>query len=195
MKKFVMITIILLSLAACRQSVDLEAPPEILYGEDVCTECSMIINEARFAASYVTTSGDVRRFDDIGGMLVHDQKMQEAVHIYWVHDLNTEEWINANSATFVLSRNLNTPMGWGVAAFADSADAAAYVAANEGVSTTYAALQEEIKTGALDPTAFADHEHEMENGEMDQDGMEPEDGEMEMDHDDMNHDDSSWVIY
>ena len=83
----------------CSQSTNLDEPPEIIYGQDVCDECSMIINEERFAASYVTKSGEVRRFDDIGGMLLYDQKHQEDVHVYWVHDLDTKEWINVQKPT------------------------------------------------------------------------------------------------
>ena len=163
MKKFAIAALFLLLLAACQSEVSLEEPPEIIYGQDVCEECGMIINEARYAASYVTTTGEVRRFDDIGGMLAHDHKMQEEVHIYWVHDRNSEAWLNAEKATFILSRGLVTPMGWGVAAFAQAADAEAYVADNEGVVTTFAALQEEIKSGALDPAAFSDHDHDHED--------------------------------
>ena len=29
-------------------------PPEIIFGQDVCSECNMIINEANFAAAYWT---------------------------------------------------------------------------------------------------------------------------------------------
>ena len=50
---------------------------EIIYGQDPCDQCSMIINEPRFATAYVTKSGDVRRFDDLGGMLVYDHQNQE----------------------------------------------------------------------------------------------------------------------
>ena len=58
----------------------------------------MIINEARFAASYVTVAGEVRRFDDIGNMLLYDYKHQEEVHVYWVHDFNTEEWMTCGES-------------------------------------------------------------------------------------------------
>ncbi len=73
----------------------------------------MIISDPRFAAAYVTSAGDARLFDDIGDMLVYDQRMGEAVHAYWVHDLHSEAWARAETATFVTQSNLNTPMGWG----------------------------------------------------------------------------------
>lgn len=152
--------LLILSMVACRQKVNLGQPPTINYGQDVCDECGMIINEQRFAASYVNKAGEVWRFDDIGGMLAYDHKSNEEVHIYWVHDYTTETWIDASQATFVLDRKLVTPMGWGVIAFMDMVGAETYVAANGGVIVSFATLRTQIETGTLDPEAFADVRHE-----------------------------------
>ena len=138
-------------LAACGGGTNLEEPPEIRYGEDICEQCGMIISEARYAASYVTTAGDVRLFDDVGGMLVYDVQNEEDVHIYWVHDFNTEEWIKADTAVYVLSNDLATPMGWGLAAFAQAADAEQFMAENGGVITTWDDLHEGIAADNLKP--------------------------------------------
>ncbi|GJM40008.1 MAG: hypothetical protein DHS20C20_02900 [Ardenticatenaceae bacterium] len=159
-------------LMSCSTSANLDEPPEIVYGQDVCDECSMIINEERFAASYITKSGDIRRFDDLGGMLLYDHKHQEDVHIYWVHDLDTKAWLNANKSHFVLNAELVTPMGWGLAAFATQEQANAYVTENGGVIADFAMLQQEIADGTLDPNTLSTHQHE--------DGLEMEE---EMDHD------------
>jgi copper chaperone NosL len=155
-------------LMGCRQSTNLDEPPEILYGQDVCDECSMIISEERFAASYVTTSGETHRFDDIGGMLLYDQKHQEDVRVYWVHDFDTKEWLKVKDAFFVLNDALATPMGWGLAAFATQEQADTYVTENGGVIADFVTLQQEIADGTLDATTLSTHQHE---------------GEMEMDHD------------
>jgi copper chaperone NosL len=157
----------LILLVACQQDAGLDKPPQIIYGQDVCDECGMIINEQRFAASYVTVTGEVRRFDDIGGMLVHDLEKGEEVHIYWVHDFNTEEWVDADQAVFVVNRGLGTPMGWGIAAFEDMNSAETYVAEHGGSIATYAELQERIRAGSLDPEALTDlhqeHDQDMSN--------------------------------
>ena len=168
--------------AGCSQSANLDEPPEIIYGQDVCDECSMIINEERYAASYVTKTGDVRRFDDIGGMLMYDHKHQEDVHFYWVHDLDTKAWANAKEAYFVLSDDLITPMGWGVAAFATQAQADDYVAENSGVIADFATLQQEIADGTLDPTTLSTHQHEdsMEDGSMEMEGEADHGAEQDM---------------
>ncbi len=138
-------------LAACGGGADLENPPEIRYGEDICEQCGMIISEARYAAAYVTTAGDARLFDDVGGMLVYDVQNQEDVHIYWVHDFNTEKWIRADTAVYVLNNDLATPMGWGLAAFANAADAEQFMVENGGIVTTWNDLHEGIAAGNLKP--------------------------------------------
>ncbi len=111
--------LVLLLLGACQSQVDLSQPPEIRYGEDVCTKCGMIISEARFAAAYYTEQGDARRFDDIGGLFIYNTENQEDVVQFWVHDFDTEEWVEADQAFYVISDQLHTPMGFGVVAFSE----------------------------------------------------------------------------
>ncbi len=117
MRTALALALVTLLAIACSSEPDLDQPPEIRYGEDSCDRCLMIINEARFAAAYVTEDGTARRFDDIGGMVAHDAEMQEDVAVYWVHDFETEEWIRADEAYFVKSDEQITPMGFGIVAF------------------------------------------------------------------------------
>jgi copper chaperone NosL len=164
------LSLIAIFLMGCSPSANPNEPPEILYGQDVCEECGMIINEERFAASYMTEADVVRRFDDVGGMLLYDHKHQEDVRHYWVHDLATEEWIDAKEAVFVLDEGLITPMGWGLAPFATPEQAEIYIADNGGIMTDFATLQQEIADGTLDPTTLSTHQHEEEDGmEMEED--------------------------
>ncbi len=169
------LSLIAIFLMGCSPSANPDKPPEILYGQDVCQECGMIINEERFAASYVTESDVVRRFDDVGGMLLYDHKHQEDVRHYWVHDLDTEGWIDAKEAVFVLDEGLITPMGWGLAPFSTQKQAENYMVENGGIITTFAMLQQEVADGTLDPTTLStpqyESEDEMEVGD-DHSGME-----------------------
>ena len=57
---FLLALLVGLFLAACGSGTDLEEPPDIRYGEDVCQRCAMIINEARYAATYVTPDGQTK---------------------------------------------------------------------------------------------------------------------------------------
>lgn len=129
----VLSTFVLLALAACGGQSDLDNPPEIMYGQDVCDDCGMIITEAKHSAAYITTGGETRRFDDIGDMIAYDRANAEDVHAFWVHDFNTEEWVKADAATFVMDPAVMTPMGWGILAFTTQADAQAHAAG----ATTY----------------------------------------------------------
>lgn len=167
--QYAILFLIIPLLAACGGGQNLETPPDIRYGEDVCEECSMIINEPRYAASYVLADGTVRRFDGIGEMLAYDAKHHEDVHISWVHDFNREEWIMAKSAAFVLNSKAKTPMGWGLLAFADEASADAYLAEVGGMETSWADLQTAVASGELDPGTLNAHiqqQNQLEHEEM-----------------------------
>ncbi len=151
------LTLLFLFLTGCAPAVDLNQPPEILYGQDVCAECGMIINDPRFAAAIVTADEQVRLFDDMGDMFAYVVKREEAVHAYWVHDLNSEEWIRAENAAYVLQQDLITPMGWGLTAFETSAAAEAYIEAGGGWMTTFEAVEDAVRSGVLDARMLHDH--------------------------------------
>lgn len=153
-------------LAACGGAGDLEGPPEIRYGQDACDRCKMIINEPRFATAYATVAGDVRRFDDIGGMFLHAVEQGEEVRAFWVHDFDSEEWIEAPGATFVHDPDLTTPMGWGVAAFGDDEGARAYVENHGGDLFSYDELREQVESGSLMPPGMTGHDHDHEASEV-----------------------------
>jgi copper chaperone NosL len=110
-------------LAACGGKANVNEPPEIVYGQDVCSRCNMIINEERHAAAYWTVDGQARLFDDTGGMFVYQQETGEEVASYWVHDLQTGDWLRAEEAYFVYDPSQVTPMGFGLLALADEAAA------------------------------------------------------------------------
>ena len=119
-------------LVACGSPPDFDQPPEIRYGEDICVRCSMIVNEARYAAAYVTAEGEARLFDDIGGMFDYNAQMNEEVAVFWVHDFDTEEWLKADQAYYVEGDYI-TPMGYGIVAFSEESRADAWAAENEGM--------------------------------------------------------------
>jgi copper chaperone NosL len=132
----------LVMLGGCAK-VDLDAPPEIVYGRDICTRCGMIIEDARFAAGYLTTDGEPRIFDDIGGMLRYEAEQPEAIHARWVHDYETEEWLRAEEAFFVLAPDIHTPMGFGVVALAEEGRATAVALRHSGTLLTFDELQQQ----------------------------------------------------
>ena len=109
-----------LAAAACGGSATAEGPPDINYGRDVCIRCGMIISEARFASAYRLPDGTEKLFDDVGGMLAHGHATGEiAAAEAWVHDFETEEWVAADQAYYIVTRSVITPMAYGVISFAD----------------------------------------------------------------------------
>ncbi len=113
--------LLIVFLGGCAQGVAEVKPPDIRYGEDVCAECNMIISDPRYASGYAYEISPGRYqsaiFDDVGDMLVHADKNPEHKIVAWfVHDFASQEWLDATKASFVHSRDLQTPMASGVAA-------------------------------------------------------------------------------
>ena len=120
-----------LALATCapRSGNDEPQPPEIAYGQDTCDACGMIIDEPRFAGALLLESGDTLKFDDIGDMFIyHMDHPDRRVRAWFVHDFNTEQWTRGETAYYIFSRSIASPMGHGFAAFADRAPAEAFAA-------------------------------------------------------------------
>lgn len=146
------------ALTACRSAVDLDSPPDIRYGEDVCDHCGMIISEARFAAGYITAEGETRRFDDIGNMVAYHLEMGEDVTVFWVHDYETAVWLRADEAILAYVEGLITPMGSGLVAFTNP-DAAAEAVAAGGDLMDFPTLLAEAKSGDVANNWFRKHQN------------------------------------
>lgn len=107
MNRYILLLIPLLIalLMGCRSTVTAETPPTIVYGEDVCDLCGMIITDERFAAGLVVQTApgrfEHRIFDDIGDMFVYAQQVDDPVESYFVHDYHSLGWIAGETAFFV----------------------------------------------------------------------------------------------
>jgi copper chaperone NosL len=85
----------------------------------------MIASEPRYAAATISPDGHGRIFDDIGDMVLAHLKNQAEVAAFFVHDYEDESWIRAETAYYMLSDQLSTPMASGLAAFTGAEKAAA----------------------------------------------------------------------
>lgn len=118
-------------LAACAPRATTPQPPEIAYGLDVCDGCGMVISEPRFAGALLLEDGRSFKFDDLGDMLVyHLDRPNLKVAAWFVHDFYTEAWTRGETASYVASDTIASPMGHGLAAFA-ARDAAETFARSE----------------------------------------------------------------
>lgn len=110
-------------LAGCARTEG-DGPPRVRLGRDECRECGMIIAEERSAGALIVDRGGRRGamlFDDIGCMLDAEEKADLGVVRRFAHDYATKAWTSADTAVFVLAdgEKLPTPMGSGIAAFAN----------------------------------------------------------------------------
>ena len=120
-KRWILMTAALALLAAACGTADAAGPPDIKYGRDVCLQCGMIVSEEKFAAAYTLESGEERSFDDLGDLILYVRDANETINPLkgWVHDYETEEWVDLANAYFVPTLSVSTPMGHGIIAFSD----------------------------------------------------------------------------
>lgn len=99
-------------------------PPEIRYGQDI-SEMGMFVVDPRYTvATLPEKSEEWLLFDDIGELFKYrDVHNDAAFQVMWVNDYHDEDWLPAEDAWYLESTELNSPMGWGVAAFREEADA------------------------------------------------------------------------
>jgi copper chaperone NosL len=116
MKKIICLLVVMLTLMACDKS----AKP-IEYGEDQCDFCSMSIVQKTHSAQLVTEKGKQYKFDAIECMVntIKDEesKYQDA-EFYVANYSSPGEMISAKTATYLISKNLPSPMGANLTAFA-----------------------------------------------------------------------------
>jgi copper chaperone NosL len=114
-------------------------PPAIQYGRDRCDACGMIIGDPHFAAA-AREGAAAHRYDDIGCLLTHSGAALASGRAKgFVHDMVSETWIEAAGAMFVRAPEIRSPMGYGLAAYAD-VDAARAAYPKASTATLEAAL-------------------------------------------------------
>jgi copper chaperone NosL len=97
----------------------------------VCSQCNMIINEAnrKFSVFLPNVKGmGPSTFDDIGCAVASRNNECATRQMTFdsnavVYDYLTEEAVPAERAFFVLKTDVRTPMGYGIVAFKDKAQA------------------------------------------------------------------------
>jgi copper chaperone NosL len=143
-KRWIVLTAALAMLAAACSTADAAGPPDINYGRDVCLQCGMIVSEQKFAAAYTLDSGEERSFDDLGDLILFVRAADESIDPLkgWVHDYETEEWVDLANAHFVPTLSVSTPMGHSIIAFADTDRAAAFAAEVDGEVIDWATVEQ-----------------------------------------------------
>ena len=89
---------------------------EVHWDRDMCERCKMAISERKFAVQAVDEKGKVYKFDDIGCLVLWQEKEHPEIKFVkvWITDAKTGEWIDAKTAKY--TRDYITPMGYGFGA-------------------------------------------------------------------------------
>jgi copper chaperone NosL len=119
---------------------------EINYGKDGCHFCKMTIVDNQHAAQLVTAKGKVSKYDAIE-CLINDLKKRNSVDIglLLVNDYsNPGELISAETATFLISEGIPSPMGAFLSGFNNKEDAESTKMDKGGALYDWQAIQKEI---------------------------------------------------
>ena len=97
-------------------------PVDPTWDRDVCERCQMALSDRRFAAEIrMADDGRPRFFDDFGCAslwLDEQEALGRSASEFWVRSRDGERWLDAGRAYFVPVER--TPMGYGLAAQAES---------------------------------------------------------------------------
>jgi nitrous oxide reductase accessory protein NosL len=124
--------LLLFLVAACASG---EFAPVPIEEGDMCSFCRMAISEKQFAAEIITDDATLK-FDDVGCMLRYRQAAADKLDraAIFVTDNVSREWLKAESAFFVRSKTIKTPMGSGIVAFGDRSRAGSDAATFDALS-------------------------------------------------------------
>lgn len=109
-------------------------PEAIRLHQDKCEYCKMNIADGRFAAEMITQKGRIYKYDDISCMVNYiNQNPEPQFHSLWVCQYDKPgELIDAQTARYVQSEALRSPMAGNTAAFLSAETAAAIATKFQG---------------------------------------------------------------
>lgn len=141
----IMAAVLLLIALACQA----DQKPQAIEAHDTCTSCKMAISQPRYAAEVVDKNGNAYKFDDIGCMLRYLRNHKLPQHRIYVMDYVSQQWLEAESAIFLKSEAIESPMASGLAAFRDQAAAQRFLNNGSGQVMGFAQLiDRQFATGA-----------------------------------------------
>lgn len=110
--------------------------PRIQAGQDVCRECGMTIQDARFAAARRSDSGTAL-YDSIECLVRACRRNGcEITDAIWIADLDGDG-LHPQSSMTIVAANYPSPMGGGLAAFRDPERARAEARTRSGESGSF----------------------------------------------------------
>lgn len=134
-------TIILLLAVSCKV-----APEAIEFGKDQCSFCKMNIVDKTHAAQFVTAKGKQFKFDAIECMVHYlDENSEEKTALLLVSDYgNPGEMTAAETATYLISPAIKSPMGANLSAFSAKNIAEEFQQKNAGEIYTWETVKHKL---------------------------------------------------
>jgi copper chaperone NosL len=123
------------------------APQAINYGNDGCHFCKMTIVDKVHAAEIVTKKGKVYKFDSSECMIHFLNEFDNAeIKLFLSNNYNKPEaLIDATKATFLISKNIPSPMGAFLSAFNSEEEAKTIQSEKSGTLYTWKQLLAHLK--------------------------------------------------
>ncbi len=143
MKNSILIALFSVFLFSCNV-----APQPITYGTDACHFCNMTIVDRQHASQLVNSKGKAYKFDAIECMVhsLQDEFKPEEIALFLVADFNKPgEWLDANSASFLVSDQIASPMGANLSAFENQDVAQKMLEKFTGKRYSWKEIQEHLK--------------------------------------------------
>ncbi|HLT73559.1 MAG TPA: nitrous oxide reductase accessory protein NosL [Ohtaekwangia sp.] len=124
-------------------------PEPLVYGEDACQHCKMVLMDQKFGAEIVTTKGKVYKFDDVNCMISfinENIKDDRDIQYKLVTQFNKPgELTDAGTAFYVKASSIKSPMASQVAAFGDYEEMKQHSRELKGIYLTWGELVTQFK--------------------------------------------------
>ncbi len=123
------------------------SPQPIIYGQDGCVNCLMIITDPRYGAELITGKGKVYKFDSIECLADYSKKIDgKNISSMWVTDFtDRENFVSVQKAFFIKSNELRSPMGLNLTAFSNEKDLMKSIKKYSGRSLTWEQLTNYVR--------------------------------------------------
>jgi len=89
----------------------LAGPRPIVWDQETCAECHMLISDRHHAAQLQTQEGEVFDFDDPGCLMTYILRNHSRVRAIYFRHSRADRWVDYRSAAFIHSTQ--SPMGRG----------------------------------------------------------------------------------
>jgi copper chaperone NosL len=124
-------------------------PPEIVVDRTACHRCSMLVSEPAFAAAALPAGATAARvFDDAACLFAWAAEEPGGGEArVWFQDTLGGGWLEAADAVLAVVPGGLTPMGSGVVAFRDGAEARRFAEMRGGEVASLAALRTRFAPG------------------------------------------------